>query len=218
MGNNIHLTVDDRELEVPEGDVLLQACLDNDIYIPNLCFLKEMKSPSASCRLCFVEIEGRDRPVTSCTVKVEEGMRVKTDTPEVRRLQKSGLKLLLSVHDIDCRHCPANKKCALQQIARFLKTGLNAKPLETILKDEGVDTSHPCLDYYANRCVLCGRCVFMCRQQNGQNVLTFARRGFATIVSSYGGAVDADESCDDCRACVDICPVGALVLKTATLD
>ena len=212
----INIIVDDRELEVPEGKNLLQACLENDIYIPNLCFLEGMPSPSASCRMCFVEIEGQDRPVTSCTVKVKAGMQVRTDTPAVRQLQKSALKLLLSVHDIDCRHCPANKKCALQQIARFLKTGLNSKPLDTILKEPDVDASHPCFDYYPNRCVLCGKCVFVCKQKNGQNMLTFAKRGFATLISSYGGAAALDGSCEDCLACVDICPVGALVTKPAS--
>lgn len=209
--NMIHITVNDKELTVPKGAILLQACLDNDIYIPNLCFLKDRVPVAASCRLCFVEIEGRSQPVTSCTVKVKPGMQVKTDTPAVRQLQKSGLKLLLSVHEIDCRHCPANKRCELQKIARFLKTGLNAKPLETVLKSVKVDTSHPFIDYYPNRCVLCGKCVAVCSQKNGRNMLTFANRGFDTVISSYGVAAAKENACVDCMACVEICPVGALV-------
>lgn len=209
----INIIVDDQELAVPEGQRLLTACLENDIYIPNLCFLEEMAAAPASCRLCFVEVDGDDQPVTSCTLKVAPGMKVKTDTPAVRRLQKSALRLLLSVHDIDCRNCPANKRCELQNTARFLKTGLKAKPLETILKQTPVDDSHPSFDYYPNRCVLCGRCVFTCKQQNGQNVLTFAKRGFQTIVSSYGASGEVGAVCEDCRTCVAVCPVGALVSK-----
>ena len=207
----IILQVDDQKLEVAEGTNLLEACLANDIYIPILCYLEGMRHPPASCRLCFVEIEGRSQPVTSCTVKVKPGMQVKTDTPAVRQLQKSGLKLLLSVHEIDCRHCPANKRCELQKIARFLKTGLNAKPLETVLKSVKVDTSHPFIDYYPNRCVLCGKCVAVCSQKNGRNMLTFANRGFDTVISSYGVAAAKENACVDCMACVEICPVGALV-------
>ena len=164
--------------------------------------------------MCFVEIEGVDRPVTSCTIEVQQGLRVRTDTPRVRRQQRAALRLLLSAHDIDCRNCPANKKCALQHMAKFLRIGLKARPLETILKDMEVDVSHPCFDYIPNRCVLCGKCVYVCKHKGGQHRLTFAQRGFETIISSYGSARELDEACDDCRICIEICPVGALVLKT----
>ena len=100
--NTVQLLVDNKKIEAQEGTTLLQACLDNDIYIPNLCYLPGMETPPASCRMCFVEIEGEHKPVTSCTVHVKEGMTVKTDTPDVRRLQRTALKLLLSVHHVDC--------------------------------------------------------------------------------------------------------------------
>ena len=93
----IKLTIDNKEIKAEEGITLLQACLDNEIYVPNLCFLKEMGDPPASCRICFVEIKGEDKPVTSCTEKVNDGMVVKTDTPLVRRLQRTAFQLLLSV-------------------------------------------------------------------------------------------------------------------------
>lgn len=221
----IQIFVDNQKLVVREGRALLPVCLENDIYIPNLCFLEEMESSTAnaatlsaaSCRLCFVEIEGRDRPVASCTVAVEEGMRVRTDTSEVRRLQKTGLRLLLSAHDIDCRHCPANKACELQRIARFLKIKLKSKPLPQIITEVAVDRNHPHLDYYPNRCVLCGKCVFVCRQRRGCDMLTLAKRGFNTTISSYGSESQTDNACETCLACVNICPVGALVPKPAVL-
>ncbi|MBW1802089.1 MAG: (2Fe-2S)-binding protein, partial [Deltaproteobacteria bacterium] len=100
----VTIRVDDRTIESREGVPLLQACLDNDIYIPNLCYLEGMDHPPASCRLCFVEIGDEEKPVLSCTVKVSEGMVVRTDTPRVRRLQRSALQLLLSVHHVDCAH------------------------------------------------------------------------------------------------------------------
>ena len=97
----VTITVDEKPLEVEKDASLLQACLDNGIYVPNLCHLPGAATPQAACRLCFVEVAGMDYPVTACTVKVVDQMVVRTDTPAVRRLQKTGLRLLLSVHAVD---------------------------------------------------------------------------------------------------------------------
>jgi len=212
------IRVDGKEIETKQGTTLLQACLDNDIYIPNLCFLESMEDPSASCRMCFVEIEGEKYPITSCTVYVKDDMVVKTDTPAVRQLQRAALRLLLSVHHVDCKHCPANKKCELQRISKFLKVGLKPKGLERYLKETAIDRNHPFLNHYPNRCVLCGKCVHICRRQHGHSVLTFAKRGFDTVISTYGEAGASSLTCEKCDACVKICPVGALTLKDAQED
>jgi NADH dehydrogenase/NADH:ubiquinone oxidoreductase subunit G len=208
--------VDNKKIEVKEGTTLLQACLDNDIYIPNLCYLDEMAEPPASCRMCFVEIEGEDKPVASCTFKVESGMIVKTDTLAVRRLQRSAFQLLLSVHRVECGPCPANKKCALQQIARFLKVGLKPKRLERFLKDRELEDGHPFLNYYPNRCILCGKCVYVCRKQRAQPHLSFAHRGMDTEISFFGENDDSTMPCENCLACVEVCPVSAITLKNTT--
>ena len=209
----LKLQVDNQEIETKEEKTLLQACLDNRIYIPNLCYLEDMEGPSASCRMCFVEIEGIQQPVPSCTVQARDGMVVKTDTPAVRQLQRTALRLLLSVHDVDCKNCHANKKCELQNIAKFLKVGLKPKRLERYLKDTQVDETHPFLNHYPNRCVLCGKCVHICREKHGQSVLTFAKRGFDTVISMYSATDVSSLACRDCDTCVDACPVGALALK-----
>ena len=207
------LWVDGKEIETKQGTTLLQACLDNDIYIPNLCFLESMEDPSASCRMCFVEIEGEKQPMTSCTVKVKDDMVVKTDTPAVRQLQRTALRLLLSVHHVNCKHCPANIKCELQRIAKFLKVGLKPKGLERYLKETEIDRNHPFLNHYPNRCVLCGKCVHICRREHDQSALTFAKRGFDTVISAYGQGEASSLNCEKCDVCVKICPVGALTLK-----
>jgi bidirectional [NiFe] hydrogenase diaphorase subunit len=207
------IQVDNQEIEAPEGKTLLQACLDNGIYIPNLCYMESMEAPSASCRMCFVEIEGERQPVTSCTAFVKENMVVKTNTETVRQLQRTGLRLLLSVHDVDCKNCHANKKCELQNIARFLKVGLKPKPLERYLKEVEIDETHPFLIHYPNRCVLCGKCVHICKGKHDQSVLTFAKRGFNTIISTYGSADASSLSDKRCDACAKACPVGALALR-----
>lgn len=207
------LIVDGREIEAQEGANLLQACLDNDIYIPNLCYLKEMEDPPSSCRLCFVEIDGYRGPVTACRVEIQEGMVVKTDTEHVRRLQRTAFELLLSVHHVDCKNCPANRTCELQRIAKHLHYGLKLKRLENLDRDVHVEEDHPCLQYVPHRCVLCGRCVFVCRMINGQPLLSFARRGLDTVISFFGQEDTAKDICEQCYACVEVCPVAALLAK-----
>jgi bidirectional [NiFe] hydrogenase diaphorase subunit len=207
------ILVDDKEIDVEEGKTLLQACLDNGIYIPNLCYLEGMRYPSSQCRMCFVEIKGQDRPITACTVTIRENMVVKTDTPAVRQLQRTGLRLLLSVHRVNCKNCPANKKCELQRIARHLKIGLKPKDLEQYLKEPEIVREHPYLDYYPNRCVLCGKCYHICLTTHGKSILTFAKRGFNTVISFYGQNDTSRLTCEQCKACVAACPVGALVIR-----
>jgi predicted molibdopterin-dependent oxidoreductase YjgC len=210
----IILRIDERQIEVAEGTNLLEAALNNGIYIPNLCYIDGMEHPPVSCRLCFVEIEGEDHPVCSCSAWVSREMVVHTDTPQVRQLQKAALQLMLSVHDVDCKNCPANRKCALQDMAKYLKVALKSKGLDRLLKETRVDKRHPVVDYYANRCVLCGKCIYVCRQQQKQAGLTFAKRGIDTVIRFYDRPQAEPPPCASCRACVEVCPVAALVPKS----
>lgn len=209
----IKLTVDDKEIRAKDGANLLQTCLENDIYIPNLCYLEGMKDPPASCRLCFVDIEGEENPVTACTVLVRTGMVVQTDTPSVRRLQRAALRLLLSAHHVDCGPCPANRKCALQHMAKFLKVGLKPKTLVNLIKESGLDEDHPCLNFFPDRCVLCGKCVYVCQARQERPHLTFAKRGLDTTLSFYGEEDMTGNPCETCLSCVEVCPVAAITLK-----
>jgi len=209
----IKVTVDGKQIEVDEQQSLLTACLQEGIYIPHLCFLEKMRDPPASCRMCFVDIEGERNPVVACKVQPKEAMVVKTDTDRVRRLQRSALRLLLSVHNVDCRHCPSNKKCDLQRLSKFLGVPLKSKKLEHLEREPLVDLDHPWFEFVRDRCILCAKCIYVCRQRNDFNLLTFAKRGFDTVVTCFGGKDSAEPPCKDCRACVDICPVSAIFLK-----
>jgi NADH dehydrogenase/NADH:ubiquinone oxidoreductase subunit G len=211
----VTISVDQKQIEAEPETTLLKACLDNGIYIPHLCFMEHLHPAPASCRMCFVAVEGEHRPVTACTQVVREGMVVQTDTEDVRRLQKAGLQLLLSVHHVDCRNCPANKKCPLQKMARHLKVGLKPGKLERHLKTPEIDRSHPILDYYPNRCVLCGKCVQVCRNHNGQSIFTFARRGFNTVIQYFGSEQADPIVCPPEHECVNACPVAALQPREA---
>lgn len=206
----IELIVDGRPIRTTQGTSVLQACLAGGVYIPHLCFLENDPEPDAACRLCFVEVEGYPGPVTSCTVTVTDGLQVRTDGPATRHLQRSALRMLLSNHRVECKHCEANRACALQHIARFLKSGLKAAPLPSIPRPVEVERSHPCMDIYLHRCVLCGRCIKVCRNLRGDSLLTMTGRGIDTAVRHYPISDGADTDCRTCGHCAAVCPVGAL--------
>lgn len=210
--DSIEIQINGNTVSVRAESTVLDACVENGVYVPHLCHIRGAAEPAASCRLCFVEIEGRPAPVTSCAVKVSPGMSVRTDTPEARRLQKASLNLLLSVHDVDCKNCPANRRCPLQEAAKSLSTPLKQKAYPTVLSAEAVDDTHPVLTFFLNRCVLCGQCIEACKQASSSPRLSFLRRGFKTRIGFYPDA-SGNESCNGCTACVDACPVAAVRLK-----
>jgi bidirectional [NiFe] hydrogenase diaphorase subunit len=210
----VQFIVDGRTIEAEEHKTILEACLENDIYIPNLCHIQGITNPPASCRLCFVEIEGRSKPVTACNTPVSSNLEVRTDGEAVRRLQRTALRLLLSVHRVECKPCPSNRRCPLQKMARFLGVRLRPRRLEYIAREKPGLTGSGLIDHVPERCVLCGKCVAICEQQNSMPLLTFAKRGFDTVVASFAHTESLTaQDCILCRACIDICPVSALFLR-----
>lgn len=209
----VKLRVNSKLMQGDAGQNLLEFCLENGIYVPNLCYIEGIKRPLASCRLCFVEIEGEKVPVTACTQSVTGGLVVRTDSVSVRRLQRSALEMLLSVHKVDCLHCPANKKCELQKLARVLKVNLKSGPFDRHFKETEINDSHPCINYFPNRCVLCGKCECVCTERNEKPFLSFIKRGLDTVVYPDWEEHPQGIPCDNCLACVRVCPVGAITSK-----
>ncbi len=209
----VSLTINDKKLTANEGDNLLWVALDNGIYIPNLCAIRDKPEPTAACRLCFVEIEGREKPVTACTEPVTDGMVVNTKGEKALRLARVAFELIMASHPVDCANCPANRNCELQVIARHLKTRLKPKNLREILRNLPVDESNPYFIYDPNKCVLCGRCIWECREHHGIGTLGFAHRGFERVVTTFSDKPIGELGCQECIECVNVCPTGALVLK-----
>ncbi len=210
----VTMIIDGREIKAGAGEKLLWAALENDIYIPNLCAIKEEQKPFAACRLCFVEIEGHANPVTACTQFVADGLEVHTRSPRVDRLVSSAFELLLSDHRLQCSGCPKNRACELQKIARERGLKLRLNRLQPLEKEFSVDDSPVTFRFDPGRCVLCGRCVREVREQSGVGAIGFSRRGIRRAVTTFQDVRLADSPCIECGACVNSCPVGALTFKT----
>jgi bidirectional [NiFe] hydrogenase diaphorase subunit len=210
---SVSLTIDGKTVTARKGDTVLWAALDNGIYVPNLCSIRESAEPFASCRLCFVEIEGRSGPVTACTETVEDGMNVNTRGEAARRLARTSLELLLASHPVDCAHCPANRACGLQKAAAHLGVKLKSKRFRKLERGLLIDSSHPEFTYDPNKCVLCGKCVWTCREHLGVGVFGFAYRGFKRMVTTFDNRPLGESHCEGCGDCIAVCPVGALTFK-----
>ncbi len=206
----VKIFVDNRELEAEAGANLLKICLDHDIYIPNLCYVQGMEEPPASCRLCFVDVEGEKEPLAACTLEAREGLRVNTDTPRVRKLQKAALELIMSTHRIDCGNCPSSKNCVLIKISKLLKIPLKPKRVEGINREREAE-EHPFLVYDHTKCVMCRKCIYRCGRLYEHPYLTVGGRGLEAGISFFGETDPEKIPCKDCLACVEECPVSALV-------
>ena len=212
----VSLKIDGQQITANKGDNLLRVALDNGIYIPNLCAIHDNPEIAASCRLCFVEVSGRTQPVTACTETVIEGMEVNTMGIVALRLARHGFELLMASHALDCAHCLKSGSCELQHIAHHLGIKLKSKRLRELRRNLPVDDSHPQIRYDPNKCVLCGRCVWMCREQLDIGTLGFAYRGFGRMVTTFEDEPLVKTGCDQCAECVKVCPTGALLLREKT--
>lgn len=211
MSEKVTINIDGQELAVPQGQKILWAALDNGIYIPHLCANEKEERPSASCRLCFVEIEGFPNLVASCAQEVQAGMVITTRSQRIDRLVATGFELLLSNHRLGCAKCSANGRCALQKIAKERGLKLKVSRLRSLLQDIPVDDSPETFVYDPTRCVLCGHCVWVEQNETKTGAINFIRRGMGRKVATFGDGQWAEANCS--QECVKACPVGALFFK-----
>ena len=213
---SVTLTIDGRKVSVaPQTSVMAAAALiDNPI--PKLCATDNLEA-FGSCRLCLVEIEGRNGAPASCTTPAEEGMVVHTRTPRLERLRRGVMELYISDHPLDCLTCSANGDCELQTQAgnvglrdvRYGYDGANHLRAPT-------DGSNPYFTFESSKCIVCSRCVRACEEVQGTFALTILGRGFDSKVAPGGGDFLSSE-CVSCGACVQACPTATLNEK-AVID
>lgn len=211
----ITLNIDGHEVKTERGKSVLRAALDAGIYIPNLCYHPDL-SPWGACRLCVVEVDRVRGLPTSCTLQAEDGMVVKTKTPQVEQIRRMAMELMLATHPQDCLVCPQNLNCELQAVAQYL--GINKQHLRIRPKEIPINTSNPLFVHDLNRCILCGRCIRACNELRGVGVLSFIGRGRETYIGTAFNRALADANCRFCGACVEVCPTGALRDKDGLLE
>ncbi len=210
----VTLTINGQTVQAPKNSTILEAARSAGIYIPTLCHHPEL-APEGACRLCVVEASGARSLVASCVYPVAEGMVVKTNTPKVRAARRMVVELLLANHPKDCLSCQKSGDCELQKIAADL--GLRKIRFEGgARKAHTIDGSNPCLVRDQEKCILCGRCIRVCRDVQGMNVYSFANRGFDTIVSTAFECDLGAVACSYCGQCASVCPTGAIVERDDT--
>lgn len=208
----IAIRIDEQDFSVPKGTTVLEAALAHNIHIPHLCHHPDLK-PVGSCRICLVELDN-GRLITSCRTTVIEGMVIKTKTPEIDRVRRPIVEMLIANHHMNCRDCSKKGNCVLQKIRA--KTKIDKKRLERLRlpKEElPVDDSNPFFERNPNMCVLCGICVRTCKDIQKVSAINFVGRGYTTRVSPFKDTPIAESRCESCGECVVRCPVGALVAK-----
>jgi len=207
MEKMIKLQIDGKEVQAPEGMNILNAAELADIHIPNLCYLKGMKGIGA-CRLCLVEIEGMKAPVIACNTKAKDGMVVNTKTEKVQEVRKFVIDLILSMHPLDCMTCTKAGVCNLQKYAYEFE--LKESSFTRKRMGYPTDEANPFIKREPEYCILCGRCVRVCKEQ-GTNVLAFMGRGVGAKVITANDKPLQESECTFCGSCVDACPVNALL-------
>lgn len=215
MSNNIIINVNNKDYSVEDGQTVMQALDKIGFHIPRLCYHPKL-SVEGACRICIVEIEGAPNYVTSCTAKVADGMKIKTNTAELRKARRDLLELLLDNHPVDCNTCERDGNCELQNLSRTI--GVKKRHFVGEKKHYDVDLSSPSITRDPNKCILCGRCVRLCSEIQGVNAINYANRGFNSVVMTAFNSPISSSVCINCGQCINVCPTAALSEKYYTVE
>jgi len=228
----VKATIDGRAFEIPGSPTILDAARGLGISIPTLCDHRRLV-PYAACRICLVEVAGRKLPVPACATPLEDGMTIVTNSSKIQALRREVLDLILSEHPSaclvclekdDCEEakamirktgeptgcilCPADGRCDLQKVAAEIGMKKLSHPMT--YRGSGARRDDPFIDRDDALCILCGRCVRVCHEIRGADVIAFVARASRVAVGTSLDKPLADVGCRFCGACVDVCPTGAL--------
>ncbi len=207
----IKLKINGIKISVPKDMSVLEAAGQNDIYIPTLCDHPKL-TPYGGCRLCIVEVKGINRAVAACTTPVSDNMEVVTSTPQLQKLRRTTLELLLSDHPNDCMICEKAGDCTLQELAYFY--GLRENRFHGERRVYTKKDGNPLVERDMEKCILCNKCVRVCDEVQGVTAIDIAYRGFKSKVCP---PYERDLDCEFCGQCIRVCPTGALTGKIWSL-
>ncbi|WP_324171387.1 NADH-quinone oxidoreductase subunit G [Sulfurimonas sp.] len=226
MSNNITITIDNKEVQTSEGELILNAARANDIYIPAICYLSRC-SPTLACRLCLVEVDGKQ--AYACNAKSKDGMNITTSTENIEQERRAIMEVYDVNHPLECGVCDQSGECELQNYT--LDMGVDAQHFA--VKDVA-RTTHDWghIQYNSGLCIVCERCSTVCKDMIGDNSLKTIPRGADALEAEYKDEMPKDAyamwnklnksligltngtdvlDCTSCGECASVCPVGALV-------
>lgn len=208
------VTINDISVEAFKDSTILDAAKEVDVYIPTLCHLDlesfNIEHRTGSCRVCMVEVEqnGKSRMMPACCTPIQEGMIIRTNTPEVIQIRRIVLELLLSDHPFDCLVCSKSLDCELQALAK--QFGIEHLTYKGEMSLYPPDLSSRAINRNLDKCIMCRRCETACNDIQTVKVLTGYKRGFMSVVAPPEMKPLNDTNCVFCGQCVNVCPTGAL--------
>lgn len=202
----VNLTIDNVPVSVKENTTIMEAAAKIDINIPKLCFLKDLNE-IAACRVCVVELKGKDKLITSCNNVCEEGMEIFTNSKKVIRDRRKTVELILSQHDNRCVICAKSGNCSLQKVANDLN--ILEIPFAVELEKQPWNKNFP-LIRDSSKCIKCMRCIQVCDKMQTLSVWDLHGTGARTTVNVTGYKKIEEADCSLCGQCITHCPVGAL--------
>ena len=202
----IQLTINNKKIGAAAGTTILEAAKQNGIIIPSLCYMEGVHK-FGSCRICSVEVKGARTLQIACMTEIREGMEVQTNSKKVLKTRKVLYELMLSDHSKNCLSCNRNQTCELQQLGETL--GIMENRFNTGSAREQIDIS-PSITRDLSKCILCRRCVTVCKGIQGVGILDAQNRGFNSVIAPAMDLPINSAKCAFCGQCTVVCPVGAL--------
>ncbi|MEN3047067.1 MAG: formate dehydrogenase subunit alpha [Candidatus Hydrothermales bacterium] len=211
----INVKINGKEYSFPQGLKIVEACKKIGIYIPTLCFLKEV-SEEGSCGICVVEIKEFKNLQRACITEIKDGMEITTDSEKIYKVRKMNLEFILSLHPPECITCESDGDCLLQDLAyKFnIPSSRFFKKEEIIYKETKAWETNPFIKFYPEKCILCRRCVNACKNRAATYAISVEGKGYKIKINTPFELPLEKTDCEFCGICVEACPTGALIEKT----